>query len=94
MSVEGLTNYTCRFRGKVQGVGFRAACIEVAKDFTVAGYVRNEADGSVWLEVEGNIDQVKAFLEELKKRMTGNILSIDVHDGVPKGFEGFVIEEF
>ena len=51
------------FRGHVQGVGFRATAARVAEGFEVAGHVRNLADGSVELVVEGNDTEVKAFLE-------------------------------
>ena len=37
------------FSGHVQGVGFRYAVLQVAKEFEVAGYVRNLADGRVQL---------------------------------------------
>ena len=41
------------FRGHVQGVGFRYQTLDVAKGFDVSGFVRNEMDGTVTLEVEG-----------------------------------------
>ena len=41
------------FSGRVQGVGFRYTTMQVAKEFEVAGQVRNLTDGRVQLEVDG-----------------------------------------
>ena len=47
--------------GKVQGVGFRAACAREAKSIGVAGAVRNLADGSVQVVAEGTTAQLEAL---------------------------------
>lgn len=44
--------------GRVQGVFFRDSCREQARAERVAGFVRNRADGSVEVEVEGMPDAV------------------------------------
>ena len=48
------------FRGRVQGVYFRANCAEKAQSLGLDGYVRNLADGSVEAMFEGD----KAAIEE------------------------------
>ncbi len=47
--------------GKVQGVFFRAEAKKKAEELGLKGFVRNEDDGSVYLEAEGE----ETFLEEL-----------------------------
>ena len=41
-------------RGRVQGVFFRASAAEKAAELRLAGFVRNEPDGSVYMEAEGD----------------------------------------
>ncbi len=61
------------FSGHVQGVGFRFAALQVAREFEVAGWVRNLADGRVELSVEGGAAEVEAFVVALGERMHGHI---------------------
>lgn len=61
------------FSGSVQGVGFRYSTLQVAKEFEVAGFVTNLADGRVQLEVEGNPRTVAAFITAVEERMHGYI---------------------
>jgi acylphosphatase len=42
-----------RVHGRVQGVGFRDACVHAALDAGLAGWVRNRRDGTVELLVQG-----------------------------------------
>ena len=64
---------TVYFSGHVQGVGFRFQTLQVAKEFEVAGFVTNLADGRVQVEVEGTAEQAKAFLDAVGERMHGYI---------------------
>lgn len=55
------TRIHLRIRGKVQGVGFRWFVREQARRCDLAGWVRNNADGSVELRVAGDDDCVIRF---------------------------------
>jgi acylphosphatase len=48
-------------RGKVQGVGFRWFVREQARRCDLAGWVRNNRDGSVELHVSGDDDCIARF---------------------------------
>ncbi|HEU5036779.1 MAG TPA: acylphosphatase [Nocardioides sp.] len=48
--------------GRVQGVSFRAYAEREAARLGVAGWVRNEPDGSVAIHAEGDRDAVEAFV--------------------------------
>ena len=53
--------------GNVQGIGFRFEAWQVASRLGLKGFVRNESDGSVYAEAEGNEDALKEFLGWCKK---------------------------
>ncbi|MEM9081834.1 MAG: acylphosphatase [Verrucomicrobiota bacterium] len=53
------------FEGRVQGVGFRYSCKDLAKGFDVSGSVENCPDGSVRLILQGEEDEVNEFLAEI-----------------------------
>lgn len=49
--------------GLVQGIFFRATAKEMADKLDIKGLVRNEPDGSVYIEAEGEKNQLDKFLE-------------------------------
>ncbi len=61
------------FRGRVQGVGFRWTTAKVAERFAVCGWVRNESDGSVRCEIEGDEREIEAFLAAIEEAMPGHV---------------------
>ena len=48
--------------GKVQGVGFRFYTQKKAQELMLKGFVQNKADGSVYIEAEGNADKLELFI--------------------------------
>lgn len=52
--------------GRVQGVGYRAFVVRVARQHGLHGRVRNLDDGRVELDVEGKRAVIEALLHELK----------------------------
>lgn len=65
------------YSGRVQGVGFRATARSIARRHPVSGFVRNQPDGTVWLEAQGPPDALAAFLLDLTQAMARNISSAD-----------------
>ena len=53
--------------GKVQGVFFRKYTKEKAKSLMLKGFVRNESDGSVYIEVTGEHKAMEEFTEWCKQ---------------------------
>ena len=68
---------TVYFSGHVQGVGFRYTARQIAKEFEVAGFVRNLADGRVQVEAEGTPAEVNAFIAQIEERMHGYVRKIE-----------------
>lgn len=62
---------TVSFEGRVQGVGFRFAVADMASRHAVTGFVRNEWDGSVYLEAEGTKTELEAFIEAIYRSHVG-----------------------
>ncbi|MEE1044600.1 MAG: acylphosphatase [Olegusella sp.] len=56
------------FRGEVQGVGFRWNALHVADALSLCGWVRNEWDGSVTMELQGSDDQIARFFTDFNKQ--------------------------
>ena len=55
------------YEGSVQGVGFRWSIRHLAKGFDITGWVRNLVDGRVELQVNGEEDEVRAFLDAVSQ---------------------------
>lgn len=80
------------YSGRVQGVGFRATAQACARTRAVTGWVRNEPDGSVVMEVQGEPAEIDAAVSLLASRMQRNIRNLDRIDVPPvAGESGFVI---
>jgi acylphosphatase len=83
---------TAYFTGRVQGVGFRYAALQVAREFEVSGFVGNLPDGRVVLEAEGAADEVGAYLAAVQERMDGYVRKVDrMADVRSPQFSGFSI---
>lgn len=48
-----LTNYHITVSGRVQGVGYRAFVSRAASGLGLVGFVKNNVDGTVFIEAEG-----------------------------------------
>jgi acylphosphatase len=70
---NGQVRWTVFFSGRVQGVGFRYTTVQIARDFDVAGTVRNLSDGRVEVVAEGSSDELSRFVEKIKQAMEGHI---------------------
>ena len=62
-----------KFKGRVQGVGFRWNVKDVSRAYSVTGYVKNLPEGSVELLAEGKEPEVLSFLFEVEERMLGYV---------------------
>ncbi len=58
--------------GRVQGVGFRAFALGVARERGITGYARNLSDGTVEIRAEGEYSDIDSFIADLE---AGNGLS-------------------
>jgi len=82
-----------RLKGLVQGVFFRTSARDKASEMGLAGWIRNEEDGSVYIEVEGGERSVERFLDWCRRgsELT-KVEDIKVQEGAVQGLVGFVIK--
>jgi len=81
-----------RVRGAVQGVGFRPFVFRLATALQLRGWVQNSSQG-VLIEVEGEREQVEAFLDRLEREKPprSSIQSVDVSFLGVRGYATFEI---
>ena len=79
-------------RGTVQGVFFRKYTNQKANELGLKGYVMNRIDGTVYVEVEGdeeNVNQFKEWLQEGSPKST--VFAVEPKEGKVQGFDQFEI---
>ena len=65
------------FYGRVQGVGFRYRARRAAEIAGVTGWVKNEYDGSVSMEIQGTEEQIERVITSIEK---GTFIDIEYMD--------------
>ena len=75
------------FHGWVQGVGFRYRARHVAEHLGATGWVRNEYDGSVTMEIQGTEEQIDEVILAIGRgryvkieRMEVETIPVEVHE--------------
>lgn len=82
-----------KIAGKVQGVFFRATAKEKATELQISGFVRNEPDGSVYIEAHADENQLNEFIDWCRKGPPhARVTSCVIGDLPNKQFGGFRIE--
>ncbi|MCA9705913.1 MAG: acylphosphatase [Myxococcales bacterium] len=61
MTTATIHRLSLRVRGRVQGVGYRAAVRKQARALSLRGWVRNEPDGAVTVVAEGPREDLQAL---------------------------------
>ena len=68
------------FHGWVQGVGFRYRAIQAANLHGVSGWVRNNMDDSVTMEIQGTEDQIDQVVTALEHARFIRVERMEVTD--------------
>jgi acylphosphatase len=81
-----------RITGKVQGVKFRAAAQREGRRLGLNGWVRNEPDGAVLVDIEGETAAVDAFLRWCAEGPPGaRVATVETTVADPIGYQEFTI---
>ena len=59
-----MKRYLIKYKGIVQGVGFRYSIYQLAYKYNIVGYIENLSDGSVEVEAQGENANLDEFLKE------------------------------
>jgi len=88
-----MKNLKIKIFGDVMGVGFRDAAYWTARKLCIGGFVMNEADGTVYIEAEGDEMALKEFLAWCRKGpITAKVTKIKIAWSAARGkFTGFKI---
>ncbi len=80
---------TIIIKGRVQGVGYRYFVRGKAKKFSIKGLVRNLKNGSVEVFAEGDEEQIKAFITEIKYSSAESNAIVEELSAYSKGSPGY-----
>lgn len=87
-----MKNISLRIYGKVQGVYFRVSTREKANHLNITGFVRNERDGSVYVEAEGDDESLDEFFNWCKHGpKNASVTEIIKNEGRLKMYSDFEI---
>ena len=81
------------YSGRVQGVGFRYSCRQIAMGFNVTGWVKNLDDGRVEVWIQGGEEEVREFLKAVDESHLKGLISKAILNwtAAEKGVTGFSI---
>lgn len=90
-----MKHYNINISGRVQGIGFRYSARTIARNHNISGFVRNEPDGSVYIEAEGKPENLDQFLHWCYKGPgSGRIDRVVFNEAPLRDFDSFNIKHF
>lgn len=88
-----MNHYDIKIFGNVQGVFFRHSAKELAEKLGLRGFARNESNGAVYIEIEGNQAAVEKFIGWVKKGPpSARVENAKIQKGEVKNFKDFRVE--
>jgi acylphosphatase len=87
-----MTHLNITVKGKVQGVSFRAATKAVADQLGVKGSIKNEPNGDVFIEAEGDKFALEMFLDWCNEGPQGaEVNLVETNEGELKNYRNFEV---
>jgi acylphosphatase len=88
-----IKNIRITVRGRVQNIGFRYFAVKTAHTFDIKGFVKNEPDGSVYIEAEGEETDLEIFIEHVKQGPSWAIVrETEISSGPVMNYTDFVVK--
>lgn len=92
MTHQSQVRVIARIIGRVQGVNYRATAAREARQRGLAGWVRNEPDGAVLIDIEGDPAAVETFLAWCAEGPPrARVTSVETTVADPAGYQEFTI---
>jgi acylphosphatase len=86
-------NKLLTIEGRVQHVGFRYSAYLAARRFRISGIVSNTHDQSVFIECEGEEEDVWSFIAWCRQGPPlAMVVDVKIQDGVVMHYSGFVVK--
>lgn len=86
-------SYRITVYGKVQNVGFRFYTSRTAGEFNISGFVKNETDGTVYIEAEGEADALESFISWCKRGpQYARVDRFDIQEQPVMNYKGFRVK--
>lgn len=85
-----LKHINIKIYGLVQGVFFRVSAKEQADKLDIKGFAKNEKDGTVYIEAEGNKENLDKFLAWCQAGPNlAQVEKVEITEGPLKNFSNF-----
>ncbi|NVO19393.1 MAG: acylphosphatase [Bacteroidetes bacterium] len=79
--------------GRVQGVGFRYHTLNKASELDIRGFVRNQADGTVYIEAEGDGVLLETFIDWCRQGPRwASVESVELKELDLRNYDGFTVK--
>ncbi len=88
-----ILHYDITIEGKVQNVGFRFYAQKKAHEFEITGSVRNQRDGSVFIEAEGEEENLSQYIKWCHKGPPwASVTNVRVNQSPVMNYRGFLVK--
>ena len=88
-----LRHLNIRVFGQVQGVFFRDSVRQKAEEWGIKGFVRNEPDGSVYIEAEGPEEMLEKLVNWCwEGTVVSSVAKVEIEEGDWANFQDFQIK--
>lgn len=86
-------HFAIRVSGRVQRVFYRHTSLRKAQELALTGFIRNEPDGTVYIEAEGNEDALGEFIKWCHRGPPlARVDYVEVSPGQLKNYDTFTIQ--
>jgi acylphosphatase len=84
--------YEINVQGRVQGVWFRKYTLDKARSIGLTGFVKNNLDGAVYIEAEGDAEQLNEFINWLYRGSPlSRVTSVEYEKGSIENYDVFEV---